>query len=565
MPNDQRVLIIGLDGVPPWLIEMLAGERALPHLAALSKRGVFASMRSTANTLTASAWPSMFTGQNPGRHGMFNFVQYVPARRDIFITNALHRQAGALWDLVGESGGQSAILRVPMTFPTRPMAGMMVGDHLTPSPRHPEFTWPRELRPRLTKRFGLLGWGVKADLASPDSPGRFRQLLRDLTGGVRLTFDVIDYALDHGDFRHIFAVVSETDTLLHRLAPLLRPSAAGDNPLTHLPPAARDQVVQFFRTIDERVGRLLQRLDDSWNVIIASDHGIGPDDPGDQLLRPLLIALGYQGWREPAPAPAQKSDPVSLLRRAKSAVAARIPWQIRRLIDPISEQRREQGARENVLDVIDWDTTRAFSIVSGGGVGEIWLTVDDPTEREALIAELTAALTSAVNTRTGAPQVQRVLRREEAVAGPHSNHIPDLLVYLREDQHCTELRSRTSDGREVTVNHSSTGNWDLPFIGHHTRDGIFIAAGPGVRSVEDPMHCDITDVMPTAAYLMGCPVPDGLDGRVLTEIIDPAMLQRTPPQSREPLAPPEWAADGSSYSDEDRAQVEKRLSDLGYL
>ena len=563
MPADARVMIIGLDGMPPWLIESLAEEGALPHLAKLRERGVFGSMRSTVNTLTASAWPSMFTGVNPGRHGMFNFVQYVPEQRDIFITSALHRQAGALWDLVGEDGGRSAVLRVPMTFPTRPMAGIMVGDHFTPSPRHPEFTWPRELRSKMIRRFGLLGWGTKADVRSEMTGGRLRRLLHDLRGGARLTFDLVDYALERGDYRHVFAVVSETDTLLHSLAPLLR--RTGPSMQEDLPERARADVVAFFGEVDERIGRLVERLNDSWNVLVVSDHGLGPNDPGEQLLRSMLIALGYQGWREPAPAPAQKRDPVSLLRRIKSGVARRIPWQVRRLLDPISLQRREQGARENVLDVIDWDNTRAFSLVSGGSVGEIWLNCDEGPAREELIGELTEPLTSAVNTRTGLPQIERVIRREEAVSGPHSHRIPDLLVEFREDEDCVELTARRSDGREVTVNRSSTGSWDIAFVGFHTRDGIFMAAGPGVQAVDEPIHCEIADVMPTAAYLMGCPIPEGLDGRLLTEIIEPGLLEATPPRVRAALPPPEWAGDDAQYSDEDRRRVERRLSDLGYL
>ncbi len=563
MPTDARVMIIGLDGMPPWLVEMLSEEGALPHLAKLRERGVFGSMRSTVNMLTASAWPSMFTGVNPGRHGLFNFVQYVPQQRDIFITSALHREAGALWDLVGEDGGQSAILRVPMTFPTRPMAGITIGDHFTPSPRHPEFTWPRELRKQMIRRFGLLGWGEEADLGTEMTTARLRRLLHDLRRGARLSFALIDYALEHGDYRHIFAVVSETDTLLHCLAPVLRPTS---RPMPDdLPENARADVVAFFREIDERIGRLVGRLDDSWNLLIVSDHGLGPNNPGEQLLRSLLVALGYQGWREPAPTPAQKRDPLSLLRRVKSSVARRIPWQVRRIIDPISLQRREQGARENVLDVIDWDNTRAFSLVSRGSVGEIWLNCDEGPEREELIRELTEVLTSAVNTRTGEPQILRLIRREDAVSGSCAHRIPDLLVVYREDEDCVEMTARRADGREVTVNRSSTGSWDIGFVGFHTQDGIFMAAGPGVRAVDETIHCEIADVMPTAAYLMGCPIPEGLDGRLLTEIVEPGLLEATPPRMREPLAPPEWAGGDVRYDDDDRRRVEQRLSDLGYL
>ena len=42
-----RILIIGLDGAEPALLERGMGERRLPHLARLRAGGVFAPLRST--------------------------------------------------------------------------------------------------------------------------------------------------------------------------------------------------------------------------------------------------------------------------------------------------------------------------------------------------------------------------------------------------------------------------------------------------------------------------------------------------------------------------------------
>jgi hypothetical protein len=72
-------------------------------------------------------------------------------------------------------------------------------------------------------------------------------------------------------------------------------------------------------------------------------------------------------------------------------------------------------------------------------------------------------------------------------------------------------------------------------------------------------------------HLLGVPVPDDMDGRVLTEILEPMYAQSSPV----PILEPAFAgaqAHGASivsaesiYSDEDDAAIQQRLADLGYL
>lgn len=573
MGAGTQTVVIGLDGVPPWLLDRLIEDGETPFLAQMRETGVFGSMRSSVNRMTASAWPSMFTGVNPGKHGLFNFVQYEPAEQNIFLANSLNRQAGAVWKALAADEKKSAILRVPMTFPTTPVRGIMVGDHFTPSPRHPEFTWPRKLGRRLIRRFGRLGWGRKVDVADLAEPTRARKHLRQLRSGVERSFDLVDYALDEDDFSLIFSVVSETDAALHGLVPLVAPQAAVHDRFPDLGREAGQALFRLFKRIDQRLARLTDRIGADANILIVSDHGMGAKDPGAQLLRPLLVALGYQGWVDPPPPPTAGRGIVPLLRRVKSGIAQHIPWQVRRMIDPISHERREAGARKDMVEVIDWQCTTAFTVVPGGGVGEIWLNLKDRSPdgivdslgADALIEELTEVLLSARNARTGEHQIERIVPREEAVNGPHSDVVPDLIVIFRQDQDCTTLRAQGPDGNTVEVDRSSPGGWGIEHFGFHEEDGLLMGAGPDVCSTDDDLSCDIVDVAPTLAYLLGCPVPEELDGELIEDIVDPHLLENQPPVQGDPLPPPPWASEGDHYSDTDQQKVEERLKDLGYI
>ena len=59
-------------------------------------------------------------------------------------------------------------------------------------------------------------------------------------------------------------------------------------------------------------------------------------------------------------------------------------------------------------------------------------------------------------------------------------------------------------------------------------DGVFLAAGAGIRPGSTPAHASLLDVAPTLLYLMGLPVARDMEGRILTEILDPAFAQDNP-------------------------------------
>ena len=54
--------------------------------------------------------------------------------------------------------------------------------------------------------------------------------------------------------------------------------------------------------------------------------------------------------------------------------------------------------------------------------------------------------------------------------------------------------------------------------GSHKRSGIFIAYGPDIKEGIQIQGTTIYDIAPTVLHMFGLPVPDNMDGRVLSEI-----------------------------------------------
>ncbi len=136
----SRVIVIGLDGFEPRIVEEMLRRRELPHLAGLLASGGYARVATTYSAQTPVAWSTFATGTNPGGHGIFDFVHRDPAtyrltlslnryeQKNIFTPpRAVNMRRGVpVWDLLTQAGVPSVILRCPCTYPPDALQGRML-------------------------------------------------------------------------------------------------------------------------------------------------------------------------------------------------------------------------------------------------------------------------------------------------------------------------------------------------------------------------------------------------------------------------------------------------------
>ncbi len=125
------------------------------------------------------------------------------------------------------------------------------------------------------------------------------------------------------------------------------------------------------------------------------------------------------------------------------------------------------------------------------------------------------------------------------------------------------------------------GRTKNPVAGHKDAPpGVFIAAGPDIASAEkgegylrDLGRADIAilgsvvDVTPTLLALMGLPLGDDMDGRVLSAVVDEDFLSRRPQRSVATHDSEAWRAARAAASRSAPGQHERleQLRSLGYL
>jgi predicted AlkP superfamily phosphohydrolase/phosphomutase len=137
----KKVIVIGLDGLEPSIVEAMLERRELPNLAKIRASGSYTRLKTTYPAQTPVAWSSFMTGTNPGGHGIFDFISRDPATYlpDVALTrferpkNMLaaprvvnRRQGVPLWQPLSKAGVPSTILRCPCTFPPESLQGRML-------------------------------------------------------------------------------------------------------------------------------------------------------------------------------------------------------------------------------------------------------------------------------------------------------------------------------------------------------------------------------------------------------------------------------------------------------
>jgi len=155
-PGAKRLVILGLDGLSPLLVEKMWEKGELPNLRALSEKGSFRHLRTTTPGVSPVAWSSFQTGVNPGKHGIFDFlapdrkrylavlssvrtgsktVRGITGRKRTRTVQTLLRKSAPFWSYLGKYGVRSTVLRVPITYPPEPLDGHLLSGMCVPDLR----------------------------------------------------------------------------------------------------------------------------------------------------------------------------------------------------------------------------------------------------------------------------------------------------------------------------------------------------------------------------------------------------------------------------------------------
>jgi predicted AlkP superfamily phosphohydrolase/phosphomutase len=537
-----RTLLVGVDGACLPVVEPLVADGQLPVLGDLVDSGAAGPLESQIPPWTPSAWPSLYTGTNPGKHGVFDFLAFDGYDWDV--VNRTHVRQRALWELLAEQGLTSVVVNVPVTSPPTAFDGALVPGYVAPEspPTHPE-----GLLEDLRAELGDYRVYAPDDVEDgSDEQVAWYERLTEMRGAA------FRHLADRFDPEFGFLQFQQTDTVFHE-----RP---GDD----------DAVRAVYEAVDDEVGAVLDACDPD-TVILASDHGIGPYAPDEFRVNEYLREAGYvETTRGDGGMPSWTSlhrderardgdddgrengsgRPLSAWLVARAAAVGLTSQRIGRVLSAL-------GLADLALRVVSTETVRAGtervdfaeSTAYMRSRTELGVRINlEGREPEGTVAQedyddvradLIAALRGA-RTPDGDPVFSAVEPRETYFDGEHVEDAADVVV--------------VPDGFDTYLTASLRGDAFGPTSEswNHKRDGLFAAVGDGVDTDAQLGDAHLFDVAPTVLSALGVPPSDAMDGEPLP------VVDAVPPASYDDYE------DEPARSTDDRA-VERRLADLGYL
>jgi predicted AlkP superfamily phosphohydrolase/phosphomutase len=78
-PQRPGLFVLGVDGLDPDILDRMMAEGALPNFARLAQAGGYQRLGTSNPPQSPVAWSNFVTGQDPGGHGIYDFVHRDPA------------------------------------------------------------------------------------------------------------------------------------------------------------------------------------------------------------------------------------------------------------------------------------------------------------------------------------------------------------------------------------------------------------------------------------------------------------------------------------------------------
>lgn len=515
---NSRVVIVGLDGMCPDVIRPWIDAGELPTFSRFVEDGCFGTLRSTVPTMTPPGWVTLTSGKNPGQHGIYGFTDpRDPESREII--SAADVKDKRIWDIVGDNGGSSCVVNVPITYPPDKIEGVMVSGFLSPSGH--AFTYPADIQRDLEE----MGYVIDITAERGGFAEAVGQVLDTDAGKGSVPLDPgSPDSLYSKEIRilkkHIDALImlcgrQEWDFAMY--------VTRGTDAIQHFYWDRKEVMLGFMREVDRQLARIIEELgsgDRPTHFLAVSDHGFSAA-PGYRFnAGTWLVEEAYGRF---------SASGISTHADLKLSRAIYRWRHVKPVVMALATLRGLVG-RGNRSRLVPW----------------IGMVVEDEATRDRFIRSL-----ASLRTPEGERAFSFVKTRDEIYSGRNLARAPEIVW----------LPSRnvlpTADQGEGLLTESR-----YPTPGAHwgSSNGLLMGLGPGFKTGEEVNGC-MEDIAPTLYALLGIPIPSDLDGRPLEGmLVDPSPardLGTGPPAIKGKME--------GRPEDRGDSEIRDRLRALGYI
>jgi predicted AlkP superfamily phosphohydrolase/phosphomutase len=529
----NKVIIIGLDGADFEYIDPLLEKGKVPNIRRLIAGGFSAEFDSSAVPCTSQAWPSILTGADPGRHGVYDRELLLP-ECDKVVAPLKGLRTNCFWHYLSEKGVRSLIINVPMVYPVAGCEKAKVISGFDAPLTGDRFCYPVDYLRQLEERGVAYDWHIEQARLCQQYEMKENLYEEFRTGIWRQSNAVIEVSrVENWDC--LMTVFQFSDWIVHRTGRL-------------------DLIERTYLELDEVIGKFTENWP-SADFFVLSDHGIRPVRYRVSINK-LLADLGLVQFH-PVQIPDYHQIEVGIWKKSLNKVLShwggrfykRLPMRAKALVTRALVNRYPHLSLK--WGKVDFSRSEVFF----GGMGSIYINskskfsngIVDNERANKLKGEVERAM-QGIKDQNGRQIIEcarpdRIWRLEDTSSG---SVVPDLVFRARLPGYC--LGEVCTSGKLVEDVHEE--------LGVHCSTGILLGAGPKIPQVSGMLQADLVDFAPTLFNTLGLPVPRSFAGQPL---FGPQSVRETY-RSENPIE-----EETSEISEREVAEVEQRLRDLGYM
>lgn len=504
----KRVVVIGLDGVPWHVLQILMDRDVMPNLKSAVNNGAKAALRSTIPPYTSASWTSITTGVNPGKHGIFDFMRFRDRGYNTRIVNGLDIMYPRLPEMLMWHGLRSVVVNLPHSYPfVRSSKRIIVTDWLTPN----LIVYPDSVKHLASSYTHSANWDLDKKIRLPELENRIR---------------AVTNLFGHTEWDLFFVVFSEPDWIMHMAY----------DAIFNYHKDITSKIYESFNKLDRFIGYVMSKLAAKDLLIVLSDHGFAAYDKLVHV-NTILLQTALANHVKVR----HQEDAFGRLTLARARIANRkgprkmpLPrWVfeivsngllIKNIANKISQLAFGDSLSLALTYSIDFSSSKAFTCTSPFGIHlnskrVFKHGIVEPEMESVVMDEVVRTLSRTRDPLTGCPLFSHVAKRDEIYWGPYVKRAPQVILIPNMEAGYTISRSQDLYPKIIQRK--------THFC--HSLYGVLIMHGNSVQSNIDLGIINTYDILPTVLHYLDLPVPHDTDGKILFGAFPPESDIRTKP------------------------------------
>jgi predicted AlkP superfamily phosphohydrolase/phosphomutase len=488
-------------------------------------------LQSTLPALTPSAFVSMQTGKDVGKHGVAGFLRFDGTTARPHSGSDIKDKT--FYEILSEQGKSCFLLSMPFSYPAR-IPGDVVYDWLSIGKAHVhDCIYPSTLFESYPELYDYKIF--------PEGGEGIVDYMSNIRKSSESLFNIIKHVIDSKRYDYSFFLIRATDWIQHSL---LKQIMEGDRSTKVR--IARDA----FSIIDRTVNYVAQNIKGHDSLILMSDHGF-TTYRHRFYINDWLKENGYLATSNKTTDSLEKTrypflfDDNPVASEKTSHVPNVISKAIREHHTLMRAAGKFRGKFERMLNTrfvlsqpIDLAKSMAFAVEESAGA--IYL------NKKLLSKDQITDLKKEIISKLSSLNAMETHDTEVVYGGSVASTVPDIFL--------TSSKYWIRRGLAGTI-------FSDVYQDHHRREGVLVLAGDAFE--KSPANPTMMDLAPTILHLSNCPIPNDMDGRVLHE-----SLKGSSEGARRKVRYIESSTSSvheQVLSHEEQQVIEERLKSLGYM